>query len=267
MGTQPYNPAQAKATSVRRDYYRRMGIGTAIFLILFGLFIRAGFWQLDRAGQKLALQTSFAVGAEAERLRVLAGSEEAGKLRYRRFELAGSFDPEHQILLDNMVSGGLNGYQVLTPFRIGNKVVLVNRGWVPAAPDRSLLPDISVDATPRTIVARLNRLPAPGIRLDAPMTTANVWPKRMLYPDQQALAAILGLDVPDYQLLLEPDQADGYQRDWQAVGTGPERNYGYAFQWFAFALLALVLFSIICVRWNRQYRKITLHTQHEQKPS
>jgi surfeit locus 1 family protein len=267
MGTQPYSPMDGKATKRRLPHYRRVALATAIFLILVGLFVRAGFWQLDRADQKLALLASFSVGAEAEILRTPVNSEAADGLRYRRMELTGHYIPERQILLDNMVSGGLNGYQVLTPFRSGDLLVLVNRGWLRSAPDRTQLPDINVTAEPRSIIARINRFPVPGIRLEAPIDTGNIWPKRLLYPDQAALATILEADIPDYQLLLDPDQADGYQRDWQAVDIGPQKNYGYAFQWFSFAVLALVLFSIICIRWNRQYRETEIHQLHEQKPS
>ena len=211
-----------KATQAKRAHYRRLGIATVVFLILFGLFIRAGFWQLDRADQKLGLQTEFAAGAEAELLRAPVTSADAGELRYRRMELSGQYIPEQQILLDNMVAGGMNGYQVLTPFRTGDDVILVNRGWLRGSPDRSVLPDIGVDAAPRKLIGRINRFPAPGIRLDAPPDSDANWPKRLLYPDQTTLAKILRVEIPDYQLLLEPDQADGYQRDWQAVDIGPQ---------------------------------------------
>jgi surfeit locus 1 family protein len=35
---------------------------------------------------------------------------------------------------------------------------------------------------------------------------------------------------------------DGLLRDWPRVGTGVEKHYGYAFQWFALAALITVLY-------------------------
>jgi surfeit locus 1 family protein len=78
-----------------------------------------------------------------------------------------------------------------------------------------------------------------------------------LFPARDEIAAALDKPVPDYQLLLEADQPDGYLRDWRAVDVGPERHYGYAFQWFAFAVMALVIFCILNVRWNRQHKKLS----------
>jgi surfeit locus 1 family protein len=44
-------------------------------------------------------------------------------------------------------------------------------------------------------------------------------------------------------LLLDPDQPDGFVRDWPRPtgGLAPALHLGYALQWFAFALIALVL--------------------------
>ena len=161
-----------------------------------------------------------------------------------------TFEPDRQVLLDGIVENGTVGYQVLTPFRTGETLVMVNRGWVAAGIDRTKLPAIAVAAEQRTITARLNRLPEPGMRLAATAGESG-WPLRMLYPDSAALSEALGEAIPDYQLLLGPDQPDGYLREWKAVQKGPNTNYAYAFQWFCFALLAAVLYIIVLRRWLR----------------
>ena len=45
-------------------------------------------------------------------------------------------------------------------------------------------------------------------------------------------------------LLLAPEASDGYLRDWSQDDRRfpPQRHYGYAAQWFAFAATLLAIF-------------------------
>ena len=246
MGAQPYSPGEGEATA-----WLRIALLSLAFAALIALFVRLGLWQGDRAGEKIALQEAFAAGAAAPPLTELPPAADIDARRFARIVLEGQYEPDRQILLDGIVAGGRVGYEVLTPFRTSAGLVLVNRGWVAAGTDRLLLPPVAVDAAPRKIAARLNRLPAPGMRLSATAAGEEGWPRRMLYPDGKAVRAALGERIPGYQLLLDPDQPDGYRREWRAVQKGPNTNIGYAFQWFAFALLAAVLYIITLRRWLR----------------
>jgi len=223
--------------------------------VLLTLFVSAGIWQLGRAGQKHDLNAAFSAGTLTEVIGQLVADADANDYRFRRFQLQGRYDTERQILLDSIVEGGRIGYQVLTPFHSDGKTVMVNRGWLPADSDRNVLPSIDVGGDERSIKARLNRFPVPGMRLEASPPLAGEWPQRLLFPDRAAIVAALNEEVPDYQLLLDADEADGFERNWRAVDVGPERHYGYAFQWFAFATMALVIYGILNVRWNREYKK------------
>jgi len=254
MGKQPYSGSHPRAR------YIRSAIATALLLLLLALFVSAGMWQLDRAGQKHDLNAAFDAGSVVDVVRRPVNEKDAAEFRFRRFKLAGQYDPEHQILLDNIVAGGQNGYQVLTPFISDGQTILVNRGWLPASPDRRIIPDISVDDQSRTIFARLNRLPVPGIRLEGEQQ-ASGWPRRLLFPVKADIETALGTEVPDYQLLLDADQPDGYLREWKAVDVGPEKHYGYAFQWFAFALISLFFYVLLNFRWNKQHKQ-SLHSDN-----
>jgi len=256
MEQQPYSAANPRAR------YIRSAFATVILIVLLTLFVSAGIWQLGRAGEKYDLKAAFSAGSLTAVVQQLVEDSEAEDYRFRRFELQGHYDSRHQILLDSIVAGGRTGYQVLTPFYTDGKTVMVNRGWIAAAPDRDILPAIDVPGEARTIRVRLNRFPVPGIRLTAPLNNSNIWPQRMLFPAREEIAAALDKSVPDYQLLLEPDEADGYLRDWRAVDVGPERHYGYAFQWFAFAVMAFVIFCVLTIRWNQQHRKLSRNNKH-----
>jgi surfeit locus 1 family protein len=250
---QPYSATQAGATGLQQ--YSRPAIATVMLVVLLTVFISAGRWQLRRAAEKEAIQDSFVTGAGMELLYEPIDDVAAADNRYRRLQLEGVFLPEQQILLDNIVHSGINGYEVLTPFVTGSTVIMVNRGWVRANPDRRVLPDISVTAENRTVTGIVNKFPAPGIRFAAEYPSDMPWPRRMLYPKQATIAEALGRPITSYQLLLTANQPDGYKRKWKALTVDSKTNYGYAFQWFSFATIALIFYVILMVRWWQEHGK------------
>jgi surfeit locus 1 family protein len=167
--------------------------------------------------------------------------------RYQRVEVAGRYDPEHQILLDNITLNGAVGYFVLTPLRRSDGAqLLVNRGWVRQSPIRSELPEISVGAGTRTVRGRVDELPRAGIHLAAPDLAG--WPRVMNFPDSAEIAAVLGGRVYPQILLLDPVEPDGFRREWHPPGLGPLRHVAYAVQWFALALTAVILGVVLSLR-------------------
>lgn len=225
----------------------------ATLLLLAGLviFCSAGFWQLDRAAQKQQLHEEYARNTTTAPRRGLPPDGAAGEARFSRVELAGRFDPGRQVLLDNLTAGGRAGYQVLTPFETGDGWVLVNRGFVPADGNRALLPDITVSGTERVITGRIARLPVPGMTLKTPAPPADApWPRRLLFPTVPDISAQTGLRLRDYQVLLDPGEADGYLRDWKPGGMGPELHRGYAVQWFGLALTAVVIYIVLTLKYS-----------------
>lgn len=218
-----------------------------------GIGIAAGLWQLDRARQRGELEARFASGGALTALQQLVSDQEAAPLRYRTLQLAGRYDSGHQVLLDNMGYAGRPGYQVLTPLTTASGTVLVNRGWVPANGDRSLLPDIRVSNSARAVEGRIERLPEPGIKLAAaaPLPDAP-WPRRLLFPTSEEVSIQIGAPLRDYQLLLDPHAADGFVRDWHPGGMSPDRHRAYAVQWFGLALTVAVIYVVLVLRSRKQ---------------
>jgi cytochrome oxidase assembly protein ShyY1 len=73
--------------------------------------------------------------------------------RFRPASLSGRFQPDRQILLDNMTRDGWTGYEVLTPCVLKDSgIILVNRGWLVAAAARRQIRALFVAADP-TIVS------------------------------------------------------------------------------------------------------------------
>jgi len=206
-------------------------------------FAGLGEWQLGRAVSSRALAEDFGRGGPALEWRRLP----ADAPRYQRVTASGHYDPEHQFLLDNMSHAGIAGVEVLTPLLlVDGRVLLVNRGWQPFGATRADLPEVAVDAEPRRITGRIDELPRPGVRLAA--VPATVWPRLVQFPQMEELAKVLGRDLDSRVILLDASEADGYARDWTVRGTDPDRNLGYAVQWFAFAALAGAIWFALSLR-------------------
>ena len=150
---------------------------TLLTLAAVVLFVDLGRWQWHRAQHKRALADEFAAGSQS--LADLGGRATSALPRYTQVRLEGSYDGEHQFLLDNMSHNGQPGYEVLTPLRLSDgRTVVVNRGWIPLTTSRRQLPDVRIDATaPQTPTGRLDDLPVAGIALGhVPPAPGAPWP-------------------------------------------------------------------------------------------
>lgn len=196
------------------------------------LFVSLGFWQLDRAAEKVSMQRLF--DADANHVPLTEGM---ATQEYQRITARGRFLPDRQFLIDNMILDGRPGYFVITPFEhAGNKPLLaVNRGWIAAAPDRTLPALVPLAAQETEVRGRVGRLPRVGIRSGEAIADSAGWPRLATYPDLADLSRVLGRDLLPFVLLLDPDDADTLIRRWQPQDRGPAMHYGYAFQWFALA--------------------------------
>jgi len=220
------------------------------------LFTQLGRWQWHRAEEKRALAAAFVAGA-ADFSSDLGNRSTSTLPRYTQLRLQGHFEPEHQFLLDNMTHAGRAGYQVLTPFRLGDgRLLLVNRGWLPLPGERrDLLPDLSMNATGEiNIGGRLDQLPASGLASGrAPPSLGGSWPKRTSFPSMAQLAAALGQDLEARQLLLAASEPQGFARDWQdeSLGLPPERHVSYAVQWWGLGALSAFLYLFLNLECRR----------------
>lgn len=206
-------------------------------------FAALGNWQLGRAQEKRALAADFAREAPAIGFRMIGDDAP----RYQRVIARGSYDTDRQFLLDNMSHAGRAGVLVLTPLGLADgSTVLVNRGWQPYGRTRASLPAVAVTAEVRTVAGRLDNLPRPSIRLDAPQ--AEGWPRLVQYPRMEELSAMLGRELYPRMILLDAALPDGYVREWTVPGTTPDRHLGYAVQWFAFAALAIAIWVALSLR-------------------
>jgi cytochrome oxidase assembly protein ShyY1 len=212
-------------------------------------FVGLGRWQWGRGETRQAQWNEFEQGTSEPR--ELGSLGLSGIERFQHVAVTGEFDGQHQFLLDNRIQHGRAGYEVLTPFQLsGGRVVLVDRGWLPGSGYRDRLPDISLKlAGLRRITGRVDELPAAGLAEGraAPLHDAH-WPKVTSFPTSAELSAALGRAVEPRILLLDASQPGGYLREWTPPGLPPSRHFGYAIQWWAFALAAFVLWIVMGLR-------------------
>jgi len=222
---------------------------TILMFVLCVLFIALGRWQWRRGNLHAAEHASFERGARE----VLAlGTRPLTQVPSdQRVSVTGTYDSAHQFLIDNMSYNDVDGYQVLTPLeRPGGATVLVNRGWVPFLGSRADLPDIDVKSTGAvTVSGRVGNLPVAGLALGrAPPPDSGPWPRVTSFPSMAQLSAVLGQPLEPRVILLDPQDPEGYVRDWRPPGIPAMQNFAYAFEWWCFAIAALVMWVVLSTR-------------------
>jgi len=205
-----------------------------------------GGWQLQRAAYKLELQQRLDLAQRQAPLKLPAELVAPDALAYKRMEAYGQFRPELTILVDNRVHGGVVGYEVITPLRIGSGelYVLVNRGWVKAPRTRQELPAV---VTPRGAVRAEGIALPPNrryVELSSQTVTGPVWQNL----DLERFAQRYGVALQPLVLQQSNDVGDGLVRDWARADTGVARHRAYALQWFAMSALIAVASAVLLLK-------------------
>lgn len=228
----------------RESAWRRWAPTVAVML-LTPICVAAGFWQLDRAGQKQALQDEYDRRSRVPALAVESTPQNADDLRFRRVQVQGRYEPDRQLLLENRMHRGRPGYHVITPVRIGGSDmrVLVNRGWVPLGRSRDEPPAIETPTGFVTVTGVATVPSTGGFRLE-PREQPAGWQRQWPYFDIPRYRAAVNFPVQPVVILMDPQvEAGGFVREWARLEAGIAVHHGYAFQWFMLALTLLALYG------------------------
>ena len=207
------------------------------------LTVNLGFWQWGRGQQRTALHEATEAQAHAAPIgarELLAAPEGDTTLAYRPIVLRGTWLPGRTVYLDNRQMNGVPGFYVVTPLRIegSQSVVLVQRGWVQRDFERrDRLPGV---LTPSGVVEIEGRLAPPPAKLYAFAGEEQGTIRQNL--DLAAFRAETGLPLLPYSVQQVGAPSEGLQRQWPQAGSGAEKNYGYAFQWWAMSALIAILY-------------------------
>lgn len=221
-------------------------------LVGMGTTAALGRWQLSRAAQKLSLQAAMDArgqlpALEGGTLTAHAGLDgSAESLVHRAVLLRGRWLPEHTVYLDNRQMQGRPGFYVLTPLLLsepGKGAVLVQRGWAPRNfQNRAQLPAVVTPAeTEVQIEGRVAAAPSRLYEFDGVHGTEGSSRIRQNL-DLAAFRAETGLALAPLTVVQTGAASEGLLRDWPVVGTGVDKHYGYAFQWFGLCGLMAILY-------------------------
>jgi len=222
-------------------------IPTLIFAIAFCGFIVLGFWQIDRADQKNVLNSNY-TDRQQEAIIVLDKNnviDEKSSLLWRKVEFEGSFINKQNIILDNQIFNQIAGFNIITPFKIkgSDSLVLVNRGWHPNLKNREMLPIINEISGERILQGHIASFPVSGIKLGKNnIETLNSQIFRFQRLDAAELNYFFSAKMMPYMIYLDPIIDKELYGNFKLPAPDSQKNYGYAFQWFAFAITLLIIF-------------------------
>ena len=224
----------------------------AVLLTVAGvlLFVHLGQWQLHRADEKEALLRRYAAAAQQPLREFAAVADAPPADAFARVRVSGQYLADRVYLLDNPKHDQRGGVEVFVPFHVQGKerLLLVDLGFLPGngTDQAPQLPPLPSGALELTGVYQ----PPPGVGFEMggdALARQSHWPKTTIYVDLGEVAKDLGATVYPRVLALLAEPASIYVRehtpDFSAMP--PARHRAYAFQWFTFAVVAVVMFLFL----------------------
>ena len=225
-------------------------VSMIIALIGLTILINLGNWQVERAEEKEIILKDVADRKSSLPLS-LSDLDNIEDKDYYNLSLKGHFDANHTLILDNRFYKSRVGFEVLQPFVVDSidgeeqRVVLVNRGWIPLPIDRTILPQIPKEEGLIKIVGEVN-IPKGAIVLKKDVLAASAsWPiliQSIDINDLTNLYAELNMTLDPWVLRQTEDDVDFYQQDWIFVSMQPARHLSYAVTWFGLALVLIIIY-------------------------
>ncbi len=253
-------PSPSGAPAPKAEPIWRQVVVLLVAVASVGLAARLGFWQLDRAAQKLVLQASLDARSHEPPLgasELARDEQDVAAQAFRRVRLVGSWAVERTVFLDNRQMDDKVGFYAVTPLRLegSGAAVLVQRGWVARNfAERSLLPPIVTPAGRVEVEGRVAATPSRMLELGA----AASGPIRQNV-DFASFARETGLDLLPLAVIESATSThshDGLERHWPPPATDVQKQYGYAFQWFAIGTVIAFLYVWFRIVRPRQRRRV-----------
>ena len=219
------------------------------------LFVRLGVWQLQRADAKDDLLRRYATASSAPVQRFASVADTPPATAFPRVAVRGRYLPDRTYLLDNPNHDQRGGVEVFAPFVVddGSRLLLVDLGFLSATGTGETLPIPPLPAGETTLHGLYVPPPPVGFEMGGnALAQQDSWPKKSIYLDLGQVSHDLDRALYPRVLALDADPASIYVRvhtlDFSSMP--PARHRAYAFQWFTFALAALVILLAV----NRRKR-------------
>lgn len=217
----------------------RMIVLTVLFSLLF---VRLGFWQIQRAHEKEKMVVAEHALAKQEPVEWNRGNVPA---QYQRIKTQGAYLPD-LFLLDNQHYEHRFGFDVISPLLLDDgTVVMIDRGWVPDDGSRQTVPKIKTPAKTMMIQGSVYFPSTNQWVLGAGLEKKEDKTIIIEALDTKLLEQLLQKKVYPFIIRLDKQDAYGFVREWKIVSMPPQRHFAYAVQWFAMALVILILFLVL----------------------
>ncbi|MER5184251.1 SURF1 family protein [Streptomyces sp. NPDC002896] len=240
---------------------RQWVILTLVTLALIPTMVELGFWQLHRhehrvAQNKLISDALSAKPVPVEQLTSPGHTVPHSEL-YRRVTATGTYDTAHEVVVRRRTNSDDEvGFHVLTPFILDDgRVLLVNRGWIPADGPQTAFPKIPAPAKGEVTVT--GRLMADETTAESGIKNVQGLPDRqiMLISGGQLAKSLGGREVlGGYIEQVSPEPKGGSpeliaEPDHSSIGP----HMAYAVQWWLFAA-GVPVGWVVLVRRERRDR-------------
>ncbi|HWW06067.1 SURF1 family protein [Collimonas sp.] len=236
-----------------RFRFRLIPFVVTVLLVVLGVALAQ--WQTRRGDQKQALESKL-LQREADAAVQLGAAlqvQDVDQLEFRRMVLRGEFIPGWPVYLDNRPLNGVAGFYVLMPFKLAapapglvtgaDSYVLVARGWLPRDPaDRSKLPSYPTPAGVIEIEGLVRRDFGHVLQLgDAGSLRPQAIVQNLAIGE---FAAASKFKLQPFVIEQTSNTEDHLLRTWPRPSLGIEKHRGYAFQWYALAVMAFIFFVV-----------------------
>ena len=220
----------------------KLRLFVAFALISAAVFVRLGFWQLSRRQERRARNALVSARLDSTAVSVASLPRDTALARFRRVRVTGVPDYEHELVWAARTHKGSPGINLLTPVRLpgSDTAILLNRGWVYSG-DGATVDLAKWRDRDSTFIGYVEELPsvAGASYTDRPSVIARL--------SHDVVAKALPYPVAPVYVIVLSDSAIAADRiarlSAPPLDEGP--HLSYAFQWFAFATVALVGVGIV----------------------
>ena len=228
---------------IRINYLIAICVGLTVALL-----INLGFWQLGRVQEKRAVQqameqrqleTPTPLATLTPRIGPLS-EEQANELENLSVVTTGRYWNSASFVVAFQFFQGAPGFELITPFEIedSGEFVLVSRGWVTPGPGADGMPYIPPIEGMQTLRGQLH---VPASLAARSQVEGENWPLRFRSLDIIRAAELMERPLLPWLVRLGVGEPGVFARHWPAVTVNTRMHIQYALQWFAMALVVLVV--------------------------
>ncbi|MBE0578157.1 SURF1 family protein [Devosia sp.] len=228
-----------------------------LMLALAATCVWLGTWQLQRLGEKEALVAAVDARLDADPVPVPPAEQWAEldleALNFQPVSLTGAFRYNQTVTVFTSLANARGpadgpGYWVVTPFLLAEGgTVFVNRGFVPQDYQEAAVTDGQGEDGQVTISGLLRPAEAAGMMTPGPNTSDRIeWvrdPQRLAEMVDPALAPFAPFYVD-----LPAGPAGELPQGGETVVEFPNNHLGYAYTWYGFAIVAVVMLAFWLAR-------------------